>query len=204
MKKIILSIAAMAIAVSSFAQISVGAGYANNAAKSIVGSTEMNGTENGIFVEGSYGISLDDSFSIIPGVRYTYLGAQHANEIFGGRLGINGKVKEHFLAVPVSAQYALDLNGAKILIFAGPTFSLGLSSTTTGTPVTPQASIETRDNFNGQNLERVDILVGCGLGIEFGKLAVKAGYDFGLLDRSSSEMITRKDTGMHAGVYFAF
>lgn len=195
----------MAIAMSTFAQVNIGAGYTNNAAKTTAGSTESNGTENGFFVEGDYAISLGESLSIIPGIRYTYLSAQSASDVLGGLLGLSGKVQEHYVAVPVSAQFALDLGSAKLLLFAGPTFNLGLSSKTIGEAVTEVISAsKTVDNFKDMNLEKVDVLVGGGVGIAVGKMAVKAGYDFGLLDRNSGDQVTRKDATIHAGAYFTF
>lgn len=204
MKKIILTLAAMAIAVSSFAQISVGAGYTNSAATTTVGSAEKNAAENGFFVEGNYSIGLTDNFAIVPGVRYTYLNAKDAANILGV-VGISGETKEHYVAIPVYGQYALNLGEAKIYLFAGPTFNLGISSKTIASAVTEIISASKEiDNFEDMGLEKADVLIGGGVGIGFGRMAVKAGYDFGLLDRNSSEDATRKDATIHAGVYFSF
>ena len=203
MKKIILTLAAMAIAVSSFAQISVGAGYANNAQK-----LESNdpSTTNGFYVEGSYNLPIAGGLSIVPGVRYTFLGSKNAKDAFGGFVGGQIELAEHYVAVPVMAQYALDLgSSAKFLIFAGPTFDLGLASNTKASATIAGASGSTsKDNYKDTDYLKSNVFVGGGVGLQIGNFQIKGAYDFGLLNRLDSDNVALKDSQIRAGVAYLF
>ena len=205
MKKIILTLALVAAAATSaFAQFGIGAGYANNNQK--VG--ENSSATNGFFVEGTYSIPVAGEFSIVPGVRYTYLGetTSAATNIAGINIGGSSTLVEHYLAIPVMAQYGIDLGAAKILAFAGPTFNLGLASQTKVEASVAGISADKPINNYGDNsiYSRTNVFVGGGLGIEISSFQIKAAYDFGLLNRYNSDNVTCKDNQFRVGVAYLF
>ena len=200
MKKIFVIVAAMAMAVSAFAQPSVGVGYANSTSK--IGDSTKKGAENGFYVEGNYAFNFGN-FAVVPGLRYTYLNSTNVADF--GIIGVSGKLNEHYLGVPVYGQYNFDLGAAKLFLFAGPTFNFALSSKTTGSAVIAGASAsKSFDNIKDGSLSPADVLVGGGVGLAFNGIQIKVGYDYGLIDRNTTDVITRHDSLLHAGVAFSF
>lgn len=203
MKKIILTIALVAAAATSaFAQIGVSAGYANNSQKT---KDSDPSTTNGFYVEGTYNIPVAGSFSVVPGVRYTYLGSSKSASTSILNAGVTGSLVEHYLAIPVMAQYSIDLGAAQIFAFAGPTFSYGLASKTTIKASAAGFSADkTIDNYKDTDYLRPNVFLGGGLGIQLGSFQVKAAYDFGLLNRMKSDKIVLKDNQFRVGVAYLF
>lgn len=195
MKKVILTLALVAAAATSaFAQFGVGAGYANNAQKL---NDNDPSSSNGFYVEGTYAIPVSGIFSIVPGVRYTYLGKSDkaATNIAGIDIKGSSTVVEHYLAVPVMAQCGIDLGAAKILVFAGPTFNLGLASQTkVEASVGGISADKPIDNYGEDSIYgRTNVFLGGGLGIELGSFQIKAACDAGLRNRYDSENIKYRD-----------
>lgn len=203
MKRIILTLAALAIAASSFAQINLGAGYTNNAQK--LESNDPSVT-NGFYVEGSYNLPVVGGLSIVPGVRYTFIGSKNAKDAFGGFVGGQIELAEHYVAIPVMAQYALGLgSSAKLLVFAGPTFDLGLASTTkVAASIAGVSGSTSKDNYDNTDYLKSNVLVGGGVGIQIGRIQIKGAYDFGLFNRLDNDSVALKDSQIRAGVAFLF
>ena len=206
MKKIIMTLALVAVAATSaFAQFGIGAGYANNAQK--IGENDPN-TTNGFYVEGTYSIPVAGTFAIVPGLRYTYLGSSSSTgtEIAGIAVGASSSLVEHYLSLPVMAQYGIDLGAAQLFAFAGPTFAMGLASTLSGEAHVAGFGGDSKvDNYkDGSIYLRTNVFVGGGLGIQFNSFQVKAAYDFGLLNRYDSENLTCKDNQFRVGVAYLF
>lgn len=206
MKKVILTLALVAVAATSaFAQIGIGAGYANNSQK--IGDADPT-TTNGFYVEGTYNIPVATNFSIVPGVRYTYLGKSNSasGTIAGINIGGSSTLVEHYIAVPVMAQYGIDLGGANIFAFAGPTFSYGLASQTkVEASVAGFSADKPIDNYGeNSNYGRANVFVGGGIGIQLGSFQIKGAYDCGLLNRFDSENIVGKDNQFRVGVAYIF
>lgn len=201
MKKVIITIALVAAAATSaFAQIGVSAGYANNSQKT---QNSDPSTTNGFYVEGTYSIPVAGAFSIVPGVRYTYLGSSKATNILSA--GLSASLVEHYLAIPIMAQYGIDLGAAQLFAFAGPTFSYGLASKTTVKASAGGFSADKPiDNYKDTDYLRPNLFLGGGLGIQLGSFQVKAAYDFGLLNRMKSDKITLKDNQFRVGVAYLF
>lgn len=207
MKKIFLTLALVAVAATSaFAQVGIGAGYANNAQK--LGSGDPS-TSNGFYVEGFYNIPVAGGFSIAPGVRYTFLGKTNeaGATILGINLGASSKTTEHYVGIPVMAQYAIDLGSAKIFAFAGPTFNMGLASSTVISANAGGIGGETKpsDNYgDNSNYLRTNVFVGGGLGVQVGSFQIKGAYDYGVLNRLDSDNTTLKDSQFRVGVAYLF
>lgn len=203
MKKVILTIALVAVAATSaFAQISIGAGYANNSTK--VGDTDKNIITNGIYVEGNYNIPITRGLSIVPGLRYEFTtSSTNASLSF---FSYEGTLNEHNIMAPVHAQYSIGIgDSASLILFAGPTFNYGLSSTfkSSGSVLGTTAST-TEDLYANDYFNRFDISLGGGAGIQVGRFQLKAGYDFGLLNRVDSDNVTFHTNQLRAGIAYIF
>ena len=91
-------------------------------------------------------------------------------------------------------------------VYAGPTFSCGLNSTTEvgGSIGGVGGKSGKHDNYADSDYNRFDILLGGGAGLDFGKLRFTVGYDLGMLNRVSSENFVQKRNVLHAGIGFLF
>lgn len=213
MKRILTTILAasmMLLGTSAFAQISVGAGYVNSSLKTSVGGTSTNSQPaNGFYVGGDYLISEGGAFGISVGAYYSYLTSTASTGFSIGSLqiGASSKVEEMYLDIPVNFNLGAELaSGIRAFAFAGPTFDFGLSSTTQlgGSIGGKSGSTGKSDNYANSNYGRFDILVGGGVGVDYNKIRVKVGYNFGMLNKVDSDSITQNRNVLTAGIALLF
>lgn len=209
MKKILTVLAAsamMLISMSASAQFSVGAGYLNSSAKTKTGNTVTSSPMNGFYAGGEYLISEGSGFGVSAGAYFEYLMSNKSYSSFIA--SAETKTRESYLDIPVHFNYSVDLPHAlRAYVFAGPDFSIGLSS-----KVEASASIggisssgELTDMYDDMGLKRFDILMGAGAGVDYNDmLRFKIGYDLGLLNRIDSDNSSLKRNLLHVGVAFLF
>lgn len=193
MKKIIITLAAMAIAVSSFAQASIGAGYLNQSK-----TNESIDPQNGFYVGADYNINLAGALGVAPGIYYNYAAWKNGNST------ANVSLKEHYISVPVMFNYSINLASvAKLFVYAGPTARFGLSSKSTGS--ISFIGSATGDNYDDTGYNRANVLIGGGIGIDFvEKLRLSVGYDYGLINRFKDSSTKYNDKLFHVGLAFLF
>lgn len=185
MKKIysiVLGAALMLIGSQAYAQLAVGAGYFNATDKAkleVLGTTTTSTTSlNGFYAGATYGIDLSsvtDGLGFEPGV--------YANFAFG-------KDDDDFsntdiaLQVPLNLKYAYELDGdLKIFALAGPALQFGLVKKSTHEAGGVTETHNLYDSDYAAQVNRFNVLIGLGAGIEFGeKFQIRFGYDFGLLN----------------------
>lgn len=208
MKKIILTLAIVAAAATSaFAQIGIGAGFTNSSASSSEDGENL--VTKGFYVEGTYNIHIGNCLSIVPGVRYAFTGN-------GDPMGIdiedidfaevNTSIAEHNLYIPVMAQVNVPIGGAKVFVFAGPTFQFAISSLLNVVAKVGEIGFDQDVDLLGEDglFKRTDIALGGGVGIEFHQFQLKAGYDFGLMNRSIVDGGTIKGQQLRMGIAYLF
>lgn len=200
MKKIILSIALVAVAASSaMAQISVGAGYLSATTTTKIADASTSGVSGGFYAGADAAYNLGLGFAIAPGLYYGYLSSNE--DLYGVA---NSSTKSHYLSIPVNVQYSLPLlDELDVFAYAGPKFNIGLASKTTASVLDVSTEI---DNYGeNSNLQRFDLALGVGLGVDiFDIVRVKFGYNWGLLDLNKSENITTNNSYWHVGAAFLF
>ena len=182
MKKIysiLLGAALMLIGSQAYAQLAVGAGYLNATDKSSVGNHSTSFDRNGFYAGATYGLdlsSITEGLGFEPGAALNFVfGKTEADVTDANHLDIA-------LQIPLNFKYTYELDGdLKVFGLAGPALQLGLikrDKWTTGGDTT------TRDYYsdNGLDLSRFNVLLGLGVGVEFGeKFQIRFGYEFGLL-----------------------
>ena len=163
MKKLFFAtaVAAIAFAVNSNAQISVGVGYANESVitktaekldAGIKGYSWEKGQMklDGIYVEVAYNWDLttvgDGALSLQPGLRYNWVtlngGSGKGRYRYDGgtssqKYSVNyvykSRYANHFIDIPVHLKYSYDFvpGTLKAYAFAGPVFSFGLAANST-------------------------------------------------------------------------
>lgn len=225
MKKVfstILAASLMLMGTNATAQISVGAGYLNSKTTlkvSLAGITsiEPEANLNGFYVGGAYNIPIGTSgLGVAPGLYFSYQGANDVKliKVAGYELKLD-RMSESYLAVPIDVNFRLALtDDIKGLIYAGPTFSYGISSKIKydGTVYNiysgdlKNGDFETSSDYlkDFADYKHFDILLGGGVGVEFfNQFRFKVGYDFGLLDRGPSDVKIKRNQ-LTLGVAYLF
>lgn len=86
------------------------------------------------------------------------------------------KYNPMYLQLPVHAAYKLNIGpGTRFVMEAGPYVAYGISGKI-------KEDGEKINIFGDHRFKRFDFGVGAGIGLEFNKIVVKGGYDFGLVD----------------------
>lgn len=223
-----------ATALSAASRGGVDAGYLNSrysVKSNATGSKMSDYFLNGFYVGLSDEVRLFAGLHIQPGLYYSYLTDKSRPDVLSFRL--NGDITEHSLNLPIMLKYKFGLPGVKLYVFGGPTLYLGLVSRQKYTVVgeygghlvngdisynmyTGKARYDGVDimaddaNPFSQVLpdwrySRFDVQMGAGVGIEFLRfLEVKAGYDWGLLDRHRGSGAEIRRDQVYIAVGFRF
>lgn len=221
MKKINFILAAVMLMSSAgvHAQFGVKAGYVNSSAKIDFGYSVKAQSQSGFFVAANYEIPFAaDGLALRPGLTYTYLGGETpfkrvleimADENMPAGLTVNGN--EHILSLPIDVRYSFPVaEKLNMYLFAGPRVDYGLSSTidysyagvtfkgnfyTGKVTYTYDGQTESETPKEGGTISRLDVMIGAGAGVRYGKVSIELGYDMGLLNRARDEAF--KDSGIN-------
>ena len=201
MKKILSLVAAVVLcATGAMAQASLGFGYMQPnhryASKAL----------NGAYVGVDYNINLSGDLSVAPGVYYSYSVGTDAGSI-GSLFSSKTTFNEQYVSVPLNFNYGLDLaRDLRISVYAGPTFSYGLSSTAKyDANVVGVSGSTTSDLYANENYKKIDVLVGGGFAFDYAhRFRVALGYNVGVMDRDASDNGTFKRNYLHMGFAFLF
>lgn len=218
MRKVFTILAVLALSTAtSFAQVTIGAGYAHDISTSkLSNSTANKALTDGFYVEGGIQAQLGEIVTFNPTLRYTFLTSGESKSVADPIIGTfsgSSRLLEHYLSIPAMFELNLELNNGRFFMFAGPTLELGLASTA-------KLSVSANDDLGASILEalefdtsldlyrvkpygRFDALIGGGIGFQFGKFIIKAGYNYGMVDRYKTSEITLHDQQIYCGVAFA-
>lgn len=221
MKKfyLILAAAAMFLAVDANAQLGVGVGYNHGTTTTRMGDESDSDGLDGFYLEATYDWNFLErgwgSLALQPGVRFSYMGEYDSEELAG--VVAKESFNETYLDIPVHVKYSYDLGAVKLSAFAGPVFSLGLTSASkvsaddymvkyhnyTGKTVTKGDSASSITPDGATDYGRFDLKLGLGVGATFmEKFNVKLGYNIGMLNRYTGEQVADTKYKMHTGVFF--
>jgi len=198
-------------AAAASAQFGIHAGYSNSTTDvTYSGSNVIDKLNNhGLYVGFDYDINIVAGFSVQPAVYYSYVAREDENltdQILG--LKYERDYIEHSLMVPVHAKYTFEIlpDILNVYLFAGPSFAIGLSALEkaeydgrridgsvtynyyTGEVYSEGLGSAVTDKWSGKGktMQRFDVLAGGGIGLRLVRfLDIKAGYDYGLIDRTA-------------------
>ena len=167
---------------------------------------------NGFYVGVSEDMNLLAGLGIRIGLNYSYAVDRSAESLIQG-VGMKGaSEKDHYINVPLRLRYNFNLipKVLKIQAFAGPVFSVGLSHThkfdfsmeiggnTVGGSVNynyytgkfkGDVDTDAIETSSLPSYKRFDVALGGGVGVElFNFLEIKAGYDWGLMNRMKEDL----------------
>ena len=205
MKKIVSILAAsmMLLGVNAMAQPSIGAGYLSSTEISKSGNnTRESNPMNGFYAGLGYTVPIASGINFTPGVYFGY--AAKSNTTAFGPFSATGKQQDMYIDVPLHFSYGIDLGAARLFFYGGPSANIGLVSKVTGsTNVTGSSSYDRYEE--NSNLQRFDIMLGAGVGLQFNDLVrFQVGYDWGMLNRYNSDNYTVRRNQLTAGVAFLF
>ena len=196
MKKLILALSALLLAVSANAQLGIVAGVTSTktnldeAYKDIAETMNVDQYHAGLV----YNLNLPLGLSLQPGLIYNMKGQSLASNIdaLGAKQDVTINTKTGYLEVPVRVAWGIDLGLFKPYVFAEP--YLGYAITTeTKTEFKDAAAAEILNSAMGTQLEsknewdarnRLEYGVGLGAGVrllKFASLSVKYFWEFGNL-----------------------
>jgi len=201
MKKVFKAalVAAMVlVSVGASAQIGINVGYVNTNrdmsydGRSMDVSDELVNPNNGLLVGVSGDMAIQGNLGMSWGLNYTYsFGSKTLVELLG--MSVKIKSNDHYLDVPVRLTYAFPLSDdMKLFAFAGPKFVCALAGSTkeiSGIELEEGEENESEKHYGKEDeapFKRFDIKVGGGLGFQYGKYNLKAGYDLGLLNAANT------------------
>lgn len=147
-----------------------------------VSTTYFNGVKVGLTTE----FKMKNNISLLTGILYNIV---YSDKLQGypNSTQVNYLAYGHFLNVPLMAAYNLPINrNLKIFAFAGPTLNYGLSQISNSVSTVSTIPSAYTDLYKSSVLNRLDLQVGIGGGIQFKKYQLKGGYDYGLLNVNKS------------------
>lgn len=214
MKKIILTIAIVAVAATSaMAQslegLSAGAGYLSTTS---TGSVTVGNTTTttktpftGFYAGAAYAFEVYNGLAVEPGIQFKHIGNTETSSLLGQ--SATTKTTENYIEIPVNFTYGLEIipSTLKVSVYAGPTFDFGLSSKAVTTNTVTDDVVTVNNYDEDSKYGKFDVLVGAGVHVDvLEMIRVSAGYNFGLINRTSQDNSTIFNKGLHVGVAYLF
>ncbi|MCR4825183.1 MAG: PorT family protein [Bacteroidales bacterium] len=211
MKKIVTILAAsmMLLGIDAIAQPAISAGYLRSFEKTKAGSISATQPTDGFYAGFDYTLPISEYLGFAPGLYYAMTSKQDVASVWG--LIVQGaRQTDHMLNAPLMLNFGMDLSSDfRFFLYGGPTLSFGLASiykvgNTTYDRFSDDGSLN-RFDLNRFDLNRFDVMLGVGAGVEMmEKFRISFGYDWGMLNRTSSLNVTVKRDQMHVGISFLF
>ena len=118
----------------------------------------------------------------------------------------------HFLDIPIRVTYSYPITkNLKVFGFAGPNINIGLFQNQQTISTLSDALNRTNgivpgkvDMYNGSILNRLNLQIGLGGGIQWKKYQLKAGYDFGINNINKSGSTNLNQSGWYISVAYEF
>lgn len=196
--------AAMLVAGTASAQLSVNAGYLNCSAKNHSEQTIGNTTQSsdttvsmggGFYVGGSYNVELMGGLGVAPGIYFNYTGKKDEKTTsvpLVGDVTTTSTTKMMNINIPILVNYKLTFgDDFAIFAFAGPDIVFGLNANSKvvvkngNTENTTEADLyKKQDGENAPALKRFDLGLMFGAGVQFTSFRLELGYELGLLNRN--------------------
>lgn len=170
---------------------------------------------NGIKLGGTAEIDMKNNFSLLTGVLYNFVYSYKVQN-YPSLAAVKYETQGLFMNFPVHVNYSYPISKTiRAFGFAGPTLNLGLyqnlkiTSTQTYLPSNPlYVKPRTIDVYNGNDpvyqLNRLNLQLGGGGGVQWKKYQIKAGYDFGLNNLNKIDTNKLYQGGWYVSLSYSF
>lgn len=169
---------------------------------------------NGIQLGGTAEYDLKNDFSLLTGVLYNFVYSDKLQK-YPSSTSVKYVSYGHFLDIPLHVTYTYPFSKTlKAFGYAGPNINIGLfqnmniTSTLTYAPSSPYYVLPRSFNVYGSDpvyqLNRVNLQVGLGGGIQWKKYQLKAGYDFGINNLNKLDTGNMNQNGWHVTIGYSF
>ena len=207
MKKIAILVAAFVLSAPVFAQVIPGAGYLSSTFTSGNNISPM----SGFYVGASVPMDINGvkGLAFVPGIYGSFVSSSSSSNVLGGLISESKKGSIIDLNIPAYFMYTMGLSGgARLFAYAGPSVQFGLTAPTHSESTVPILGTGKSDGdlYSGNSgLNRVNVLVGGGLGFGISKFSVNVGYDYGLMNayRGSGDTVINR-ANLHVGLGYSF
>lgn len=158
-------------------------------------------------IGGTANFDLKNNLSLLTGALYSFV---YSDKLIGypNSGSVNKKTTGHFIDIPIHVLYSLPISKTlKVFGYAGPNINVGLSQNQITTSNLSAAlntfhavEVGTKELYSSSILNRLNLQIGLGGGIQWKKYQIKSGYDFGVTN------LNRIDTGnlFQRGWYVSF
>ena len=151
------------------------------------GPTVSSTNFNGIKIGGTVEFQLKNNFSLLTGALYNLVYSNKL-QMYPNADSVTYMSVGHSIDIPVRLHYTYPFSkDFKVFGYAGPNLNIGLSQfqgtvSTLGTAESTYTGIvsNTKDLYQASILNRLNLQVGVGGGVQWKKYQLKAGYDFGI------------------------
>ncbi len=178
-----------------------------------LGPTSSSTYFNGIKLGGTAEFDLKNNLSLLTGALYNIV---YADKLQGypNSQTVTYQTFGHFLDIPLRVTYTYPITkNLKVFAFAGPNFNIGLfqnmkiTSTQTyseNDPLYIKPGSFNRYSGTDYQLNRLNLQIGVGGGVQWKKYQLKGGYDFGInnLDKSGTGNLYQKGWYVSAAYQF--
>jgi len=168
-------------------------------------------TFNGIKLGGTVEFDLKNNFSLLTGALYNIIYSDKL-QMYPNKDSVTYRTMGHYLDIPIRLTYTYPITkDLKAFGFAGPNINIGLfQQQNTYSTLTDELNIidgitpGKMDLFSGSIINRLNLQVGIGGGIQWKKYQLKAGYDFGINKLNRTGTGNQYQSGWYVSVAYEF
>ena len=175
------------------------------------GSNVSSTNFNGIKIGGTVEFKFKNNFSLLTGALYNMV---YSNKLqkYPNADSVTYMSFGHSIDIPVRLQYSYPFSkDFKVFGYAGPNLNVGLSqfqgtiSTLSATETAYTGIVSnTKDLYKTSTLNRLNLQVGIGGGVQWKKYQLKAGYDFGVNTLNVSGSNKLYQSGWYVSLAYEF
>ena len=194
--KLLVATALVTLSLSANAQ-GFQIGYINQTTTSSISNVESSNSLDGVQAGLTYDLSVQGPVSLNYGLTYAYLFKNSTNSLS------TSNTTAHQLDLPVRLVANFPISeDLKVFVYGGPNFSYVLANKTK----TTVAGISvTSDLYNdNSDISQFNLQAGVGGGLSFGKIILKVGYDWGLIDLNATDLVKRNTNALTASIGVRF
>ena len=171
-----------------------------------VSSTYFNGIKLGVTAE----YDLKNNFSLLTGALYNLVYSNKVQD-YPDYASVTYETVGHSINIPIHAKYTYPLSKVlNVFAFGGPTINVGLfqnskiTSTQTYESTNPLYVLPGKFNLYNSQLNRLNLQIGLGGGVQWKKYQIKGGYDVGLNNLNKVGLPSLFQNGWYVSLSYNF